>query len=402
MRAAIPYPGDGASLDQLVAYYFSASYTQTEILGFLFFVHNIMISKSSLKRILKRLSLKRNNIESPLADIVTQIFHLRSRGYGNIGYRSMWKLLNTLCGLRVTQGTVRLVHNVIDYNGVLARRRHRLERRSYFSQGPNYCLHIDGYDKLKPFGISIHGCIDGFSRKILWLKASHTNKNPRHVARNFVEYLKLHHHVPRLVRTDAGTENGVIHHIQIALRLQHNDNMAGHRSVSVGRSTANQRIEMLWSFLMRNFTTFWRNLFSNMIDEGKLNNTDPIQLECVRFCFLPVIQKHLDTFTNMWNLHRIRSQRNNEQSYGIPDVMYYQPILYGKTDCALQFPCDEQVLETILELFTEEHLPRGTSADFRQLLFQLTGMNIAEFDIIETPTEAEKLYCLFLRLFNIY
>ena len=28
-------------------------------------------------------------------------------------------------------------------------------------QGPNWCWHIDGYDKLKPFGFPIHACIDG-------------------------------------------------------------------------------------------------------------------------------------------------------------------------------------------------------------------------------------------------
>ena len=28
-------------------------------------------------------------------------------------------------------------------------------------QGPNFSWHCDGYDKLKPFGIAIHGCIDG-------------------------------------------------------------------------------------------------------------------------------------------------------------------------------------------------------------------------------------------------
>ena len=30
-------------------------------------------------------------------------------------------------------------------------------------QGPNWCWHIDGYDKLKPFGFPIHVCIDGVS-----------------------------------------------------------------------------------------------------------------------------------------------------------------------------------------------------------------------------------------------
>ncbi len=32
---------------------------------------------------------------------------------------------------------------------------------SIYSQGPNHVWHIDGYDKLKPFGFPIHGCVDG-------------------------------------------------------------------------------------------------------------------------------------------------------------------------------------------------------------------------------------------------
>lgn len=28
-------------------------------------------------------------------------------------------------------------------------------------QGPNHMWHIDGYDKLSPYGLTIHGCIDG-------------------------------------------------------------------------------------------------------------------------------------------------------------------------------------------------------------------------------------------------
>ena len=29
--------------------------------------------------------------------------------------------------------------------------------------------HIDGYDKLKPYGFCVHGAIDGFSRRIMWI-----------------------------------------------------------------------------------------------------------------------------------------------------------------------------------------------------------------------------------------
>lgn len=29
------------------------------------------------------------------------------------------------------------------------------------NEGPNFVWHVDGMDKLKPYGFSIHGCIDG-------------------------------------------------------------------------------------------------------------------------------------------------------------------------------------------------------------------------------------------------
>lgn len=49
----------------------------------------------------------------------------------------------------------------LDPEGVSARLRHRLTRRVYVNKGPNYLIHIDGYDKLKRYGFPIHGAIDG-------------------------------------------------------------------------------------------------------------------------------------------------------------------------------------------------------------------------------------------------
>jgi hypothetical protein len=49
----------------------------------------------------------------------------------------------------------------LDPDGVAARLRHRLIRRVYVSKGPNYLLHLDGYDKIKRYGFAIHGAIDG-------------------------------------------------------------------------------------------------------------------------------------------------------------------------------------------------------------------------------------------------
>ncbi|KAK3754800.1 hypothetical protein QZH41_020103 [Actinostola sp. cb2023] len=67
----------------------------------------------------------------------------------------------------------------IDPNGVEERAKRRLRRRNYVSSGPNFCWHIDDYNKLKPYGFPIHGCICGYSRRILWLQLVKSNNNPR-------------------------------------------------------------------------------------------------------------------------------------------------------------------------------------------------------------------------------
>ena len=58
----------------------------------------------------------------------------------------------------------------LDPYGVEERRSHRLHGRTYRSEGPNEVSHMDGYDKLKPYGFAIHGCIDGLSRRLIWLQ----------------------------------------------------------------------------------------------------------------------------------------------------------------------------------------------------------------------------------------
>ena len=68
---------------------------------------------------------------------------------------------------------------------------------------------MDGYDKLKPYGFPIHGCIDGFSRKMLWLQLSRSNNNPQVILRFFVDAVDACGRCPRKLRTDCGTENGL-------------------------------------------------------------------------------------------------------------------------------------------------------------------------------------------------
>ena len=70
-------------------------------------------------------------------------------------------------GMQYSKETIRIALNVLDQKGVSRRKSHRLKRRKYRNKGSNHVWHMDGNDKLRPFGFYVHGCIDGFSRKII-------------------------------------------------------------------------------------------------------------------------------------------------------------------------------------------------------------------------------------------
>ena len=124
------------------------------------------------------------------------------------GYRLIWHTLNRE-GIQVLRTHVQLLVKDLDPEGCELRRTRHLRHRSYHSPGPNYCWHVDGYDKLKLYGFPVHGCIDGWSHRIMWLKVAKLNNNPEVPAMYFLEYI-AEHGCPVKVRTDCGSENCII------------------------------------------------------------------------------------------------------------------------------------------------------------------------------------------------
>ena len=80
----------------------------------------------------------------------------------------------------------------LDPDGVEVRKTHRLRRRQYTCPGPNKVWHADGYDKIKPFGFQIHGCIDGYSRKVLWLYITRSINLPDNMAAYYLDAVREH------------------------------------------------------------------------------------------------------------------------------------------------------------------------------------------------------------------
>ena len=104
--------------------------------------------------------------------------------------------------------------NILDPEEVELRARRRLKWRQYITKGPNHLWHIDGYDKLKPFGFCIHGAINGFSWLILWLDVRYTNNDPTVISKYFVDCVRQLGGTARVRRADCGTENGYVAAVQ--------------------------------------------------------------------------------------------------------------------------------------------------------------------------------------------
>lgn len=231
--------------------YFNEGHSYNVIVDMMSSLHGINISLRTLKSILSQAGLyRRKNYSSPNA--VINAIRLELRGPGHLfGYRTMWQVLKQKYNLRVRRDDVMNLLRELNPRGCERRARRRFIRRTYHSMGPNYMWHADGYDKLKPFGLAISGCIDGFSRKVLWLECGPTNNNPRVIAHNFLSCVRNLGVIPMRLRTDCGTENGIMAAIQCTLRHHHHDYYSGASSHMYGSSTNNQRIESWWSIFRK-------------------------------------------------------------------------------------------------------------------------------------------------------
>ena len=143
---------DNVTEKEAIEGYFCSGLTYEVILDFLRKYHNMSMSMSTLKRRLVQYNLKRNKENVNLLD-VERLMRNESDGPGSVsGYRVMWHTLRVKYGVYVPRQQVAPVLKMIDPHGVEVRKRHKLKRREYTSPGPNYCWHVDGYDKLKPYG----------------------------------------------------------------------------------------------------------------------------------------------------------------------------------------------------------------------------------------------------------
>ena len=306
--------GNVSQEEELIRSYFYGGFKYDEIREFLEKNHDINMSIATLKRRVKAYGLKRKNPEYDVNEVREKIRGLLDGPGCSGGYRTVWHTLE-IQGIRVPRKIVQEIPKDLDPDGTVERKAHRLQRRTYHNRGPNDVWHCDGYDKLKPFGFPIHGCIDGWSKKMLWLHVTRSNNSPHNIADYYLDAVQHFGGCPQKLVTDLGTENGIVASIQSFFR----DDVESHRYVP---SPRNQRIEGWWSYFRKSRTNWWMNFFKDLEERGVFNQAIELQSECLWFCFASLLQIDIDQVKEHWNTHYIRRSRHDTVS-GRPDSLYY-------------------------------------------------------------------------------
>lgn len=160
------------------------------------------------------------------------------------GYNLIAGYLKSL-GLRIQRRRVRERLAKLDPQNTALRWGVLVSRRKYHVPWPNSLWHLDGHHSLIRWKLVIHGCIDGFSRRIMFLRCSSNNKAET-VLELFINAVESDGcRWPSRIRVDHGVENVQVCDAMVRARGE------GRGSFIAGPSTHNQRIERLWRDVFR-------------------------------------------------------------------------------------------------------------------------------------------------------
>ena len=182
-------------MKDLIDKHFHEGFRYKESISLLKNCHGIKVSLCALHRFLRQVNPCRKGKQSLLLDIVTFIQHELEGSGSCTSYRAIHQRCignGSMVSIVAVAQIMKTPDPIVNKTG-----RRILRHRVYYSPDPNWVWYLDGYDKLKPCDFEIHGCMDGYTRHILWLSVIRSNKDRKEVCNLYFNYLLVAKGVPQ-------------------------------------------------------------------------------------------------------------------------------------------------------------------------------------------------------------
>ena len=81
--------------------------------------------------------------------------------------------------------------------------------------------------------------------------------------------------------------------------------------------------------------------YKDLRDVGLYCDDNPLHVECLRFCFILLLQQEFTPVAQHWNPYKVRPSLDQESPSGQPDVLYFLPELPGVSSYLKHIEDDE-------------------------------------------------------------
>lgn len=272
---------DDDLIRQIKLYFFNFGISDASILRDLQNLDNITITpwtlyrirmENGMKRRFRLLEEQRSNDEKGLEFLREEA--ARSTAILSYGRKSLYTHMRVHGGILFSQNRLYQHYRLAFPEAVAGRRDRKIKQRQNFRcPGPNFLWCLDGYEKLKKFGIQVYACIDAYSRCIIWFYVGRSATTAITTLKQYLRAVRGLQMRPFFTRSDFGIETplwvaaqGILAEANPATITYQDEEGRIHtydqgnllRSYHMyGPSTRNVRIESWWKQLRQGSSDRW-------------------------------------------------------------------------------------------------------------------------------------------------